>query len=79
MTKLGNTIAMAFDDAARAEALMANTQARRALQENPDRMLRLFALHGQEIESAGIRVARAERRYLAVQTVSRLRQSGSAL
>jgi hypothetical protein len=79
MTKLGNTIAIAFDDAARAEALMANTQARRALQEEPDRMLRIFALHGREIESAGVRAARAERRYLAVQTMGQLRQSGSAL
>jgi hypothetical protein len=76
---LGNTIAMAFDDAARAQALLVDIRARRALQEDPDRMLRLFALHGEEIESAGIRAARAERRFLAVRTVGRLRQSGSAL
>lgn len=79
MTKLGNTIAMAFDDAARAQALMANTQARRGLQEDPDRMLRPFALHGEEIESAGVRAAGAESQFLAVRAMAQLRQSGSAV
>jgi len=79
MTKLGNTIAMAFDDAARAEALVASGQARRALRDDPERMLRMFALHGQEIESAGVRTSRIERRDLAVRAMSRLHQSGSAV
>jgi hypothetical protein len=79
MTGLGNTIAMAFDDAVRAKTLVADTRARRALQEDPDRMLRLFALHGHEIESSGVRAARTERRFLAVRTMGQLRQSGSAL
>ena len=79
MTGLGSTIAMAFDDAARAKALVADTHARRALKEDPDRMLRLFALHGHENESSGVRAARAERRFLAVRTMGRLRRSGSAL
>ena len=79
MTKLGNTIAMAFNDAARAEALVASGQARRALRDDPERMLRMFAFHGQEIESTGVRLARTERRYVGVRTVNQLRQSGSAL
>jgi hypothetical protein len=79
MTKLGSTIAMAFDDAARAQAMVVDSRARRALKEDPDRMLRLFALHGGEIESAGIRTARTERRFVAVRAMGQFRQSGSAL
>src|SRR5437667_11976284 len=79
MTKLGNTIAMAFDDAARAEALVASGQARRALRDDPERMLRMFAFHGREIESAGVRTSRIERRDLAVRAMSRLHQPGAAV
>ena len=79
MTRLGDTIGMALDDAARAEALMTSSRARRAFRDDPERMLDMFEFHRSAIEDAGVRSARAERRFLAVRASAGLRQAGSAL
>ena len=78
MTGLGKTIAMAFDGAARAEAILADGRTRRALHDDPERLLAMFEFHRRELESAGVRVARAQRRSMAVSAAAHLRQSGSA-
>jgi hypothetical protein len=79
MTGLGKTIAMAFDGAARAEAILADGRTRRALRDDPERLLATFEFHRPELESAGVRLARAARRYVAVSAAAQLRRSGSAL
>lgn len=50
MRKLRRVITAALIDAGRAESLMSDARARRALRGDPERVLRTFELHGQVFE-----------------------------
>ncbi|OLD51569.1 MAG: hypothetical protein E6I40_03820 [Chloroflexi bacterium] len=60
MSQLWDLIEKAMADAVKAERLMVDGRARRALRTDPDRMLRMFDLHAETpAEEVGFRQLRA--------------------
>jgi len=60
MSQLWDLIEKAMADAVKAERLMVDGRARRALRADPDRMLRMFDLHAETpAEEVGFRQLRA--------------------
>ncbi len=67
MSRLWDVVGMALTDAVKAERLMADGWARRALRTDPDRMLRVFDLRAQPVEEeADFRSVRSARNLLQV-------------
>jgi len=67
MSQLWDVVGMALTDAVKAERLMADGRARRALRADPDRMLRVFDLHAEVVaEDVGLRPVRIRRTSLQV-------------
>ena len=67
MSRLWDVVGMALTDAVKAERLMADGRARRALRTDPDRMLRVFDLRAQPVEEEGdFRPVRSARTLLQV-------------
>jgi len=67
MSQLWDVVGMALTDAVKAERLMADGRARRALRTDPDRMLRVFDLRAQPVaEEAHLRPVRSARTFLQV-------------
>jgi len=72
MLRLSSVIDAAVSDAHRAEDIMRNAGARRALQTDPERALLTFELRARDFrEDSGMRAARAERRDLGVRNARR--------
>ena len=60
MSQLWDLIEKAMADAVKAERLMVDGRARRALRADPDRMLRMFDLHAETLaDEVGFRQLRA--------------------
>lgn len=71
MPKLWRLIDDAMNDAAKADALVRDPQARRSLREDPEGMLRSFALRARIDEQHGARRTRSERRDRGVREARR--------